>query len=33
MVLCDGSIRAVSFSIDAEIHARYGGRNDGLPVE
>ena len=30
---CDGSVRSVSFSIDAMIHAPYGSCNDGLPVD
>ncbi|MCB0084113.1 MAG: DUF1559 domain-containing protein, partial [Caldilineaceae bacterium] len=33
MVMCDGSARSVNFSIDPQIHSRYGGRNDGLPID
>jgi prepilin-type N-terminal cleavage/methylation domain-containing protein len=29
-VMCDGSIRSVSYTIDPEIHRRLGSRNDGL---
>jgi hypothetical protein len=32
-VMCDGSVRGVSYSIEAHIHARFGNRSDGLPVE
>ncbi|MDE2464774.1 MAG: DUF1559 domain-containing protein, partial [Alphaproteobacteria bacterium] len=27
---CDGSVRHVSYSIDAEVHRRAGNRRDGL---
>jgi len=32
VVLCDGSVRNVSWSVDREVHRRFGHRNDGLPV-
>jgi hypothetical protein len=31
--LCDGSVRVVSYDIDAQIYARYGQRNDGMAVK
>jgi prepilin-type N-terminal cleavage/methylation domain-containing protein/prepilin-type processing-associated H-X9-DG protein len=33
MAMCDGSVRAVSYSIDIEAHNRLCNRHDGLPVE
>lgn len=31
--LCDGSVRIVSYDIDAEIYRRFGQRDDGLAVD
>ncbi len=33
VVLCDGSVRSISFSIEAEAHRRLGNMKDRLPVE
>jgi len=33
IVLCDGSLHAISFSIDPETHRRLCCRNDGLPID
>ena len=33
MVLCDGSVRTISYDIDREIHRRLGNREDGEPVD
>lgn len=32
MALCDGSVRLISYSADAEVHRRLGNRKDGLAV-
>lgn len=31
-VLCDGSVRSVNYTIDPEVHAHLGNRNDGIPI-
>jgi prepilin-type N-terminal cleavage/methylation domain-containing protein len=33
MTFCDGSVHAISFAVDSEIHRRLGSRNDGLPID
>lgn len=33
VVMCDGSVRMISFSIDKEVHRRLGNRKDRLPVK
>ena len=33
MSLCDGSVRSISYSIDAEIYRRLGNRQDGLAID
>ncbi len=32
-VFCDGSVRPISFSIDAEVHRRLANRQDQLPID
>ena len=33
VVLCDGSVRPISYTVDPEAYRRLGNRNDGLPVD
>ena len=33
VVFCDGSVHALSFDIDWDVHGRLGTRNDGKPVD
>ena len=33
VVMCDGSVHMVNFSIDPEVHRRFGSRNDGQPAD
>ena len=33
MALCDGSVRAINYSIDATVHGHLCDRNDGVPID
>ena len=33
VVMCDGSVHMVNFSIDPDVHRRFGSRNDGQPAD
>lgn len=33
VVLCDGSVHLVDYTIDAEVHRRSGNRKEELPVK
>jgi prepilin-type processing-associated H-X9-DG protein len=33
MAFCDGSVQAMSYTVDAKVHARLGNRKDGVPID